>query len=308
VARTANPEADAFDFTAVPWLGRDRDISTAVSVNGFRQVRLAPPSKATNSYVGFGQNKPVGDVSELAPAVRASIAIGDDCGWSIAEWSRPIAPAELIQASQTLKQRGGRQDTAVLLGEAFTDTAIQQMAQLDDYRILHFATHGLVTPRPRCPARPALLTSFGGEQSDGLLSFSEIFDLKIDADLVILSACDTAGEASATVTREAGVTTGGDSALDGLVRAFVAAGGRSVIASHWPVPDTFNATERLISGMFVSPAGVPIAASLRKSQQALMNDPATSHPFYWAAFAIVGDGAAPMIRAQETASLVAASK
>lgn len=295
-ARTADPEADAFDFTAIPWLGRNRDITTAVSVNGFRGVRLTPPSKATNSYVGFGQNKPVSDVSQLAPAVRGSVAMGDDCGWSIAEWSRPIAPDELLMASQTLKQRNGK-DTAVIVGEAFTDTAIRQMPQLDDYRILHFATHGLVTPpRPRCPARPALLTSFGGEQSDGLLSFAEIFDLKIDADLVILSACDTAGEASATVTREAGVTTGGDSALDGLVRAFVAAGGRSVIASHWPVPDTFDATERLISGMFVSAPNVSIASSLRASQQRLMNEPATSHPFYWAAFAIVGDGAAAMIK------------
>ena len=294
--RTANPNADLFDFTNVAWLGRDRDISTAVSVNGFRQVRLAPPSKAVNSYVGFGQNTPVGDVSKLAPAVRASIAVGDECGWSLAQWSRPISPDELRLASQILEKRGAK-NTAVVIGEEFTDTAIQKMRQLDEYRILHFATHGLVTaPRPGCPARPALLTSFGTGNSDGLLTFAEIFDLKIDADLVILSACDTAGEASAAVTREAGVTTGGGSALDGLVRAFVAAGGRTVVASHWPVPDSFDATKRLISGMFTSPAGAPVASSLRQSQRQLMNDPATSHPFYWAAFAVVGDGASPMIR------------
>src|SRR6185436_8105583 len=84
----------------------------------------------------------------------------------------------------------------IVTGAAFTDTAITGRADLDNYRILHFATHGLVTPpRPECPARPALLTSFGGEGSDGLLSFAEIFDLRIDADLIILSACDTAGRA-----------------------------------------------------------------------------------------------------------------
>ena len=116
--------------------------------------------------------------------------------------------------------------------------------------ILHFATHGLVTaPKPECPPRPALLTSFGdNEDSDGLLSFAEIFGLRIDADLVILSACDTAGSATIGATREAGVTSGGEFALDGLVRAFVGAGGRTVLASHWPVPDDFDATGRLIIG------------------------------------------------------------
>ena len=95
----------------------------------------------------------------------------------------------------------------------------------------------MVTARaPKCAAQPALLTSFGGNGSDGLLTFREIFDLHLDADLVILSACDTAGKASAAATQQAGLATGGDVALDGLVRAFVGAGGRLVIASHWPVP------------------------------------------------------------------------
>ena len=103
--------------------------------------------------------------------------------------------------------------------------------------------------------QPALITSFGPAGSDGLLTFKEIFDLRLDADLVILSACDTASEASTAATRAAGLATGGDVALDGLVRAFVAAGGRLVVASHWPVPDDFNATQRLITGLFSAPAG-----------------------------------------------------
>src|SRR3546814_10791195 len=76
------------------------------------------------------------------------------------------------------------------------------------------------------------MTSFGEGESDGLLTFREIYDLRIDADLVILSACDTAGKATVATTREAGVTTGGDYALDGLVRAFVGAGGRSRSEEH----------------------------------------------------------------------------
>jgi CHAT domain-containing protein len=162
---------------------------------------------------------------------------------------------------------------------------------LNDYRIIHFATHGLVAaPKPECPARPALLTSFGGGASDGLLTFSEIYGLRLNADLVILSACDTAGKASVAATREAGVTTGGGSALDGLVRAFVGAGGRSIVASHWPAPDDFKATERLISGLFKQPNITSVGDAMAAAQSILMDDANTSHPYYWSGFAIVGDG------------------
>ena len=139
------------------------------------------------------------------------------------------------------------------------------------------------------------MTSFGGEDSDGLLTFSEIYDLRLDADLVILSACDTAGRASVAATREAGVTTGGGEALDGLVRAFVGAGGRSVIASHWPVPDDYDATKRLISGLFTAPPGTSTATALRTAEVALMAQPETSHPYYWSGFAIIGDGASEVL-------------
>lgn len=155
----------------------------------------------------------------------------------------------------------------------------------------------MVTSRaPQCPAQPALLTSFGGQGSDGLLTFREIFDLKLDADVVVLSACDTADKASSTATRAAGLATGGDVALDGLVRAFVGAGGRLVVASHWPVPDDYNATQRLIAGLFSATPGEPIAKALRTSQRTLMDDLNTSHPFYWAAFALVGDGERPLVK------------
>jgi CHAT domain-containing protein len=91
------------------------------------------------------------------------------------------------------------------------------------------------------------------------------------------------------------VATGGEFALDGLVRAFVGAGARSVVASHWPVPDDYDATNRLISGLFTAPPGTSIAGALSAAQRALMDQPATSHPYYWAGFAIIGDGAAPVL-------------
>jgi CHAT domain-containing protein len=189
----------------------------------------------------------------------------------------------------------------VVTGQAFTDDAIRGRDNLHDYRIVHFATHGLLAPpRRSCPTQPALMTSFGGERSDGLLSFREIFDLRLDADVVILSACDTAAQSSLAANLEAGVSGGGDAPLDGLVRAFVAAGGRLVVASHWPVPDDYNATERLISGLFEAPPGTGTAEALRSSQLKLMSAPDTSHPFYWASFAVIGDGVVPVISAATT--------
>jgi CHAT domain-containing protein len=300
-ARAARPGADAFDFTGVEWLGRDRDISTAVSAASFRDMRRVPPSRADRAYIGFGENARA--TSFFAPPTST---LTENCAWSPALWNRPISAAELHTVGRALA-RGGAAQAEVVTGTAFTDSAILAREDLAQYRVMHFATHGLVAPpRPECPARPSLVTSFGGAGSDGLLSFAEIFDLRIDADLVILSACDTAAGAGAAATREAGVAGGGDFALDGLVRAFVGAGGRSVVASHWPVPDDYDATQRLISGLFAAAPGESTAAALRRAQRALMDDPATSHPYYWSGFAIVGDGARAVIPGNNAAASAAA--
>lgn len=297
LAKASRPDNDGFDFTGIKWLGRDRDISTAVSARSFRDVREVAPSKARHDYIGFGENAPAAGFLQPPSGVRGVFGTSSDCSWSLGEWGNPISAAELYTASQTLAH-DGEGDSKIVTGADFTDTAIKSNEQLDQYRIMHFATHGLVNaPRPECPARPALMTSFGTDGSDGLLTFSEIYDLRIDADLVILSACDTAGKASVAATREAGLTSGGGFALDGLVRAFVGAGGRSVIASHWPVPDDYDATKRLISGLFTASPGTSIGTALREAQVKLMDDPNTSHPYYWSGFAIIGDGASPVIPA-----------
>ncbi|MEA3049257.1 MAG: hypothetical protein QOG84_1093 [Sphingomonadales bacterium] len=297
LAGAARPGDDGFDFTGISWLGRGRDVSTAVSARSFRDLRQAAPSHAPNAYLGLGQTAPPPAADASDAALKTLLGRASPCAWPEALWSRPISAAELHAAGDALR-RSGASGIEILTGEAFSDSALKARGDLARYRILHFATHGLVgAPRPECPARPALMTSFGGEGSDGLLTFAEIYDLRIDADLVILSACDTAGKASLAATREAGLGTGGDSALDGLVRAFVGAGGRSVIASHWPVPDDYGATERLITGLFQAPAGTPVATALREAETALMDRPETSHPYYWAGFALVGDGAAPLLPA-----------
>src|SRR5690606_2255718 len=111
------------------------------------------------------------------------------------------------------------------------------------------------------------------------------------------SACDTASLAGLEATRAAGLETGGGQALDGLVRAFIGAGGRQVIASHWPAPEEFDATKRLFSAFFASPPGASQAGALLAAQRQLMDDPETSHPFYWSGFALIGDGERPLFTA-----------
>jgi CHAT domain-containing protein len=291
LAKARRPGDDGFDFTSLRWLGRDRDISTSVSARAFRDVRRAAGSRAPRPYLGLGQNA-VPQAPEIEhAAVRGLLGEAAGCGWPLSQWAKPISAAELRAAETAIGPAA-----EIVTGQAFSDVAIKARGDLAQYRILHFATHGLVTaPRPECPARPALMTSFAGGDSDGLLSFGEIYDLRLDADLIILSACDTAGKASLAATREAGLRTGGDFALDGLVRAFIGAGGRSVVASHWPVPDDYDATNRLISGLFTAAPGTATATALRQAQERLMSRPETSHPYYWAGFAIIGDGAAPVL-------------
>ncbi|MCW3796195.1 CHAT domain-containing protein [Sphingomonas sp. BN140010] len=284
LARQKRPGADPYDLRGIAWLGRAREISTAVSARSFLDVRAVPPSRARRLYLGLGNN--------AVPNQRPVIAGSDGCEWPLAAWQAPISAAELKVA----EQRFGPQRSQLITGSAFNDAALLTNRELGEFRVLHFATHGLVAaPRPDCPPRPALLTSFGPAGSDGLLSFREIFDLKLDADLVVLSACDTAGLATVAASREAGLSSGGNYALDGLVRAFVGAGARSVVASHWPVPDTYGSTRRLIGGLLGARPNQPVAAALADAQRGLMDDARTSHPFYWAAFIILGDGAKPLL-------------
>lgn len=286
---------DEYDFRDTAWLGRTTRITTSVAPTAFRDVRRARGSDGSKSYLGLGENTPVDGATGNGGGTRAVFGAGDRCQWAPSIWGNPIAADELRTAAGRL-DGAGQAGATILTRDAFTDSAVKALPDLAEYRVLHFATHGLVTaPAPECPPRPALLTSFGDGDSDGLLTFAEIFSLQLDADLVILSACDTAGSATVGAAQEAGVASTGEFALDGLVRAFVGAGGRTVLASHWPVPDDYNATQRLITGLFDGGAA-GTGEALRKSQLALMDQLETSHPFYWSAFAIVGDGTVAVTR------------
>ena len=114
-------------------------------------------------------------------------------------------------------------------------------------------------------------------------SVSAVIAASLVSALALLSACNTAG---------GGGKFGGD-ALSGLAEAFFHAGARSMVVSHWQVPSA--ATARLMSGTFAflgPQLGAGSAPALRDAQLRLIADRATAHPFFWAAFVVVGDGLA----------------
>jgi CHAT domain-containing protein len=119
---------------------------------------------------------------------------------------------------------------------------------------------------------------------DGILTASEIAGLKLDADLVILSACNTAAPDG----------TPGAEGLSGLAKAFFYAGARALLVSHWSVSS--QAAARLTTGMFglgEGQGGQRWAELLRSSMLALLADKTSayySHPFFWSPFIVVGDG------------------
>jgi CHAT domain-containing protein len=208
----------------------------------------------------------------------------------------PIAP-DLLRALPPLPETAnearavahllGAGDDAVLIGAAATEANLRARP-LEDYRVLYFATHGILPGELHCQGEPGLALSppaapATSPAEDGLLDASEIAQLKLNADLVVLSACNTAAS---------GGSFGGE-ALAGLADAFFNAGARAVIASHWEVPSL--ATARLMSGLFeiyAKDRAQGLAEALRQAQLALLRDPATAHPFNWAAFTVIGAGAA----------------
>jgi len=149
-----------------------------------------------------------------------------------------------------------------------TEEALRRYAQ--DYRYLHFATHGQFDPQS--PLQSALLLA-PDLKFNGLLSVDKIYSLKLDAELVTLSACETGLSKIAN----------GDD-LVGLTRGFLYAGSNSIVASLWKVDD--QATAELITGFYLElPHGDKVEA-LRKAQLATKKK--YPHPYYWASFQLTG--------------------
>jgi len=149
---------------------------------------------------------------------------------------------------------------------------------LSRYRLIHFATHGVIdTRQPEMSGLILSLLDRKGRKVDGYLRLADIYKLKLSADLVVLSSCDSA--------------LGKDLASEGIIglpRGFLYAGAKRVIASMWKVEDT--ATAKLMSSLYARmQQGESPSAALRAAQLEMLHSPIWSRPYYWAAFALQGE-------------------
>lgn len=173
--------------------------------------------------------------------------------------------------------------STLLLGDAATESAIKQLP-LRQYRVVHFAVHGV--PSSKFPAQAALLVRPGGDD-DGLLQAREILGLRFAADLVTLSACETG---SGSLHEQEGVTS--------LVRPFLAAGARAVVANLWTAEDEFSlAIMREFYKQLGS--GVPVGEALRRSKRRMLRmfGP-KAIPKLWSGVLVYGDASVRVVDAR----------
>lgn len=289
------------DLTKVNFLAGRAEITGALSPRSFLIARALAPSRAPQPFIGFGENAPA---TALGAQATMRVQFGSGCDVSYAELAgimnanKPVSSAEIRLASASL----GVPNAPAITGAAFSDRAVMAESANGDlakYQVLHFATHGLPETKAGClRVPPSLVTTLappqgGSAPSDGLLSFSEIAGLRLDANLVVLSACETAAGVSGVGGRLGGQDESG-ATLDGLVRAFITANARAVLATYWKVP-AIASSDELIRTFYAQGRTESIGAALRDAQLGAMKTPATSHPYYWGAYFLVGDASKSML-------------
>jgi len=291
---TEPPRGDDTDAAAMrrtAWMIRQFAMTTLPSVSSLAVIRRFPPvapAVAARPFVGFGapdfdgrqaQAQATAVATAQASFFRGALANLD------AVRNLPALPQTGPELRKLAAELGAGED-ALFLGPRATESAVRG-SDLADVRILAFATHGLLSGDLQGLAEPALAFSppeAASVDDDGLLTASEVSELRLSADWVILSACNTAG----------GDGRADGEGLSGLARAFLYAGARAILASHWPVRDDAAArlTTRAI-GALASGERQRRSEALRGAMLSLMDDesdPSLAHPSAWAPFVVVGEG------------------
>jgi CHAT domain-containing protein len=285
-----------------PWLIKQAAISYLPSLSALSSLRTTTSQSAAKSFIGFGdplfKDLQARSISSSAIASRGIVR------------RNATAPGALEKASQVQRRSSNlelleplpdtseevREIAKILRADAGKDVNLGQRASeqlvkstdLSQYRVVMFATHGLVAGELPELFQPALALSnpnLTNEKDDGLLTLAEILELKLRADWVVLSACNTAsadGQAS--------------EAVSGLGRAFFFAGAKALLVSHWPV-ETVSA-KLLTTELFKRQSGdakFSRADALRNASLAVMRQTAGksysyAHPMFWAPFVVFGDG------------------
>jgi len=310
-----NPDEDVpfAGYREVPWLIRTHTVTMVPSAASLRMLRQLPPGSPTREkLIGFGD--PYFSVEEAAEAAAQDAPIMVADATSSASRGAPLglraAPQTTSLDSARLAELPRLPDTsielrsiaaalgvdpakALHLGKDANEKAVKTL-DLSRYRVVAFATHGLVPGDLDGLTQPALaLTapSVAGIDGDGLLTMEEILGLRLDADWVVLSACNTGAGSGA-----------GAEAASGLGSAFFYAGTRAVLVTNWSVQSA--SAQELVTDIFRRQAADPQltrAAGLKEAMNAMIDGPGFSdtsgktvytyaHPLFWAPYTIIGDG------------------
>jgi CHAT domain-containing protein len=301
------------EYQKVPWLLRQAAVTQLPSATSLVTLRTLPAGDAKRrAFAGFGdpwfneaeakeaksQGATAGTViasrgaagKGLRIVLRSSPKTETAATAGIANLPRlPETADEVRTIAIALK---ADPETDVFLGAKANEETVRT-ANLAGRRVVMFATHGLVPGDLDGLQEPALALSapsVANVPGDGLLTMSKILGLKLDADWVVLSACNTAAGNGA-----------GAEAVSGLGRAFFYAGTRALLVSNWPVETT--SARALTTDLFRRQAeqpGLSRAEALRQAELALMDGPgfladgkplfSYAHPIFWAPFAVIGDG------------------
>ncbi|HUE65826.1 MAG TPA: CHAT domain-containing tetratricopeptide repeat protein [Rhizomicrobium sp.] len=284
---TAAPQ-NPRDYVHAAWLIRQTAVSVTPSARAFMALRGEPKAAQARPFLGIGNPSFQGTAANQTSALGALASACQTGGPADPALIRSLQPLpETAAEVEAVGRDLGASPDDILLGSGANESALRAKP-LDQYAVLYFATHGMLPGELHCQAQPGLVLSppQATPQStadDGLLTASEIAGLKINANLVVLSACNTGA---------GGGRRFGGGALEGLADAFFNAGAHAVLASHWEVPSA--ATQALMTSTFSTLAKDPnhdTAEALRQAQLALIAQEATAHPFDWAAFTLIGGGA-----------------
>jgi len=283
-------DADQSTLRSTPWLLRAKAVALLPSVSSLRTLRqLIPAGRRTakDPLLAFADPDFAGPGAAPGPSPAAAAPSLADArgGILIGEALRalPRLPGTRVEGEALEAALGGRPGSLLTGDQASKAELMSRNAdgRLAQVRVLEFATHGLVAGAVTGLTEPALALAAGPRPEDELLLASEAATLKLNAEWVLLSACDTASP-------DAPESQG----LSGLSRAFFFAGARSLLVSHWPVRDDIAA--RMIPATLLAERNIPglsRAEALQRASLAILDDPKlnAANPSAWAPFSLVGE-------------------